>query len=63
MEQYDPTKNYQLYVRDLTGRKLMEQRLSGASEILELTNLAKGSYLFIIVENNDQLAREILIKQ
>jgi len=41
----------------------MEQRLSGASEILELTNLAKGSYLFIIVENNDQLAREILIKQ
>lgn len=60
---FDQEGRYQIQLLELNGRLLKEQRVNKQVEQVDLSNLAKGSYLFLLRKNGEQIGQEMVVKQ
>lgn len=54
---------YEIQLREITGKLLITERMRYQEQSINLNQLAKGSYLMILIKDGAQVAQEMIIKQ
>ena len=59
---HDSSVDVRVVITDLTGRKIMDETVTGTSQILHTGNLPGGIYLINVSDGENQMTKKLLKK-